>query len=126
MGKISGLLSGKPVDKLLTQEMLAKENRRKIVKLFGEIGKSVFAANREIIHERIPNLDRTLFMKFAIRVANARADYLILALDIIDDDKRGSADDIENLAKARRTYEELLQAFEATERLIERGYSDVG
>lgn len=125
MGKIAGMFTGKPVDKLATKEMLAKESRRKVIKLFEEIEKTIFAANREIIHKKVPNLDREMFVKFSVRVAEARADYLKMALDIVESENQPSVEDITTLSEARHRYEELLRAFEETERLVERGYSDI-
>ena len=91
-----------------------------------EIEQGIRQANREIIHARIPELDRDRFLEFALLVARLRAGYLEAALGIASDDEGDTA--LESFALVRRkrqAYEEAREAFDALERAIQRGYVDL-
>ncbi len=87
-----------------------------------EIEMALRAANREIIGKQIPELDKESFFRLAISVAKLRANYLkaVLGLDWEDD-----GIDIAAVQSKRAVYEEAAKAFEALERIIERGYVDI-
>jgi hypothetical protein len=80
------------------------------------------AANREIIGKQIPELNKESFFRLAVSVAKLRADYLkaVLALNWEDD-----GIDVAPVQDKRAIYEEASKAFEALERIIERGYVDI-
>lgn len=125
MAKVVGVYRRDKVDRLVDQDMLDKEARRNLARFLQEIEVAVFAANREIIQRAIPGLNRDSFVRFAVVVAEARAAYVKLGLEM---SKKGHAPppaDLARLREARANYEELLHAFESTQRLIERGYSSV-
>jgi uncharacterized protein YjaG (DUF416 family) len=85
---------------------------------------AVALANREVIHQQIPNLDRGIFQTLAVMVARFRANYLEAAIKL----SRSSTPDaalIEELKSKRELFEQGRAAFEALERAIERGYVDV-
>ena len=86
---------------------------------------SVAVANREVIHQQIPNLNRETFQQLAVMVARFRADYLAAAIKL-----SGIADCdgpcLDDLKHKRELYDEGRAAFEALERAIERGYVDIG
>jgi hypothetical protein len=123
MGKIVGVFEEEKVDRLVDQALLDKASRRKLARFLEQIDVAIFAANREIIHRAIPGLDRDSFVRFAIVVAEARAAYVKLGLELSKKGHAPPADDLARLRAARMNYEELLEAFEATHRLIKRGYS---
>lgn len=125
MAKIVGAFSEDKVDHLVDQDLLDKGARRKLASFLEQIEVAVFTANREIIHRAIPDLDRDRFVHFAVSVAEARAAYAKLALDLTKNGQVPAKADLERLKAARETYEELLHAFEATNRLIKRGYSSI-
>ena len=123
MAKVVGVYTEEKVDQLLDQGMLDKATRRKLASFLEQIEVAVFTANREIIHRAIPDLDRDRFVHFAVSVAEARAGYAKLALDLTKNGRVPPKADLDRLKDARESYEELMHAFEATHRLIKRGYS---
>jgi hypothetical protein len=95
---------------------------RRQQKFLQDVEHAISDANREIIHSRIPPLDRASFVAFATRVAELRADYLGAALAVAKGDAGG---DFIALRDRRERYEEAKAAFAALERSIERGYVDI-
>lgn len=87
-----------------------------------EVENAIRDANRRILHERIPALDRERFVAFASFVAGLRAEYLHAAMDLVA--RRGGTG-FEALRQHREAYEEAKAAFAALERAIERGYVDI-
>jgi len=124
MSKVIGVFNEDKVEKLLDQSMLDKEARRRLASFLEQIDVAIYSANREIIHKAIPGLNRESFIRFAVIVAEARAGYIRLALDLA---KQGhpSEEDVKRLRAAREAFDELTHAFEATHRLIKRGYTGI-
>lgn len=120
--RILGYGKTEKVDHLVTKEMLDRESQRKLQKFLEETEMAIFSANREVMKKAVPELTRESFMAFAVRVAEARARYLKIALEL-SANTNPSADDIARLKAAREANDELLHAFEATKRVIERGYT---
>ena len=87
---------------------------------------SIAVANREVIHQQIPNLNKATFQQLAVMVAKYRANYLEAAIKLAN--SPGSCDSacMEDLKHKRELYDEGRAAFEALERAIERGYVDIG
>jgi hypothetical protein len=124
MSKVIGVFNEDKVEKLLDQGMLDKDARRRLASFLEQVDVAIFSANREIMHKAVPALSRESFIRFAVVVAEARAAYIKLALDL---SKKGhpSDADVQRLKIAREAFDELTHAFEATHRLIKRGYSDI-
>jgi hypothetical protein len=120
--KILGYGKTDKIDHLVTKEMLDRDSHRKLQKFLEEIEMAIFSANREVLKKAVPELTRDAFMGFAVRVAEARARYLKIALEL-SANANPSSDDIARLKAAREANDELLHAFEATKRVIERGYT---
>lgn len=120
--KIIGFSKNTKVDHLLSKDMLDREVSRKLQKFLEEIEMAIFSANREVIHKAVPELTRESFMAFAVRVAEARARYVKIALEL-STKTNPSPEDIARLKAARESNDELVHAFEATKRVIERGYT---
>jgi rRNA maturation endonuclease Nob1 len=120
--KILGYGKTDKVDHLVTKEMLDRESQRKLQKFLEETEMAIFTANREVMKKAVPELTRDSFMAFAVRVAEARARYLKIALEL-SANPNPSSEDIARLKAAREANDELLHAFEATKRVIERGYT---
>lgn len=120
--KILGYGKTEKIDHLVTKEMLDRDTHRKLQKFLEEIEMAIFSANREVMKKAVPELTRDAFMAFAVRVAEARARYLKIALEL-SANASPSAEDIARLKAAREANDELLHAFEATKRVIERGYT---
>lgn len=100
-------------------EYRLRRHRQFVLDLEREIGQ----VNREIVHQRMPHLNRDSCLQLATTVARARAEYLDLALRLSAQPDPGAS--IDALALARRQYEELRDAFGAMERAIECGYVDI-
>lgn len=120
--KIVGFGKDNKVDHLVSKYMLDRDVARKLQKFLEEIEMAIFSANREVLHKAVPELNRESFMAFAVRVAEARARYVKIALEL-SAKPNPSPEDIARLKVARETNDELLHAFEATKRIIERGYT---
>ena len=124
MSKVVGAFNEEKVDKLLDQGMLDKDARRRLASFLEQVDVAIYSANREIMHKAIPGLTRESFIRFAVVVAEARAGYIKLALELA---KKGhpNESEVQKLKAAREAFDELTHAFEATHRLIKRGYSDI-
>lgn len=120
--KIIGYGKNEKVDHLVSKDMLDRESARKLQKFLEEIEMAIFSANREVIKKAVPELNRDSFMAFAVRVAEARARYIKAALELSTVPNPSPAD-IARLKAAREANDELVHAFEATKRIIERGYT---
>ncbi|MFT6581507.1 MAG: hypothetical protein ACJAU6_001945 [Alphaproteobacteria bacterium] len=93
-----------------------------------EVEHGIRLANREIIHQRIPNLSAESILPFAISVARLRARYLEAAFRFSEKDHGDPLDEMEidSLRRSRQMFEEARDAFEALRTAIERGYVDIG
>jgi hypothetical protein len=120
--RILGYSKNEKVDHLVSKDMLDRESQRKLQKFLEEIEMAIFSANREVMKKAVPELTRESFMAFAVRVAEARARYLKVALEL-STNANPAPEDISRLKAAREANDELVQAFEATKRVIERGYT---
>ncbi|MEO3428436.1 hypothetical protein AAFN88_06225 [Pelagibius sp. CAU 1746] len=109
-----------------TSHFASEIEASKLVKHFmNELDLGIRTANQEIIHARIPDLDREKAFVFATLVARLRADYLDAAFKLCSQGGQPDPQDIEALRNKRRTYEEARDAFTALRHAIEVGYIDV-
>jgi len=91
-----------------------------------EVENGIRMVNREIIHEKIPDLTKDRFLKFAVMVSRLRADYMAAAFELVEASAQVPDDDVMRGLKIKREkYDEAVHAFEALRRAIERGYVDV-
>ncbi len=91
-----------------------------------EVENGIRMVNREIIHEKIPQITKDRFLKFAVLVSRLRGEYLGAAFDLVEAGAHIPADTVVQSLKAKREkFEEALNAFESLHRAIERGYVDV-
>ena len=125
MSKVLGVFQEEKVDLLVDQGMLDKGARRRLARFVEQVEVAIFSANREVIQRAIPGLDRERFLRFAVVVAEARADYVKLALELTSKGHRLPPEDAARLRAARESVHELMDAFEATYRLIKRGYTPI-
>ena len=99
--------------------------RRQRAFLF-EVEQGIRVANREIIHERLPELNREMVLRLAVAVARLRATYLETALKLAGEpNSEAIAPLFEALAAHRLMFEEARSAFLALQRAIELGYVDL-
>jgi hypothetical protein len=118
-------MTGQKVDQFVSKDMLDKQARRLLTQFMEQIDLAVFQANTDVIRREIPNLDRDSFIRFAVQVAEARARYVKHALELTRAGHTAGPTELGQLKGLRTAYEELLAAFEATQRLIERGYANL-
>ena len=85
---------------------------------------AVAVANREVIHQLIPDLSAETFQQLAVMVARFRANYLAAAIKL-SAAANADASSLDDLKLKRDLYEQGRAAFEALERAIERGYVDI-
>jgi len=109
----------------MSQYVSELEQSRVVKHFLNELDLGIRAANQEIIHGRIPDLDRNKAFVFAAMVARLRADYLDAAFKHCALGAHSALTDIEDLRVKREIYEEARDAFQALRHAIERGYIDV-
>jgi hypothetical protein len=94
-------------------------------RFLSEIEHGIQAANREVIHAAVPELNRASFFNLAVALAKLRASYLQAALQILRTPDAAIPTLLDDLKQRREAFEEGSKAFEALERAIERGYVDI-
>ena len=96
-------------------------------RFLSEIELGIRAANRELIHGRIPELNKDKILKFAVAVGRLRARYLAAAVTMSVNEDGESSDKgyIDDLRQKREAYEETRVAFDALRDAVEKGYIDV-
>ena len=120
--KVVGRVATQKIDQFMTQDMLDKQARKELTQQLLEIEKTVFEANQRILLEKVPSFDSDNFLRFANLVAETRANYIRMALEVSRLKQQPDIGVIDQLRKQRLSYEELLAAFEAMQRVLERGY----
>ncbi|MBI1359319.1 MAG: hypothetical protein GC155_03450 [Alphaproteobacteria bacterium] len=97
------------------------QEQRKLRGHLEQIDFAAFAANREVIGKTLGQADLARFQRLAVAAAQARAHWVKAAIETSPAQALG-AEEIENLTRLRRSYEELADAYEALRRMVERGY----
>jgi hypothetical protein len=75
-----------------------------------------------LLAKSVGRVDLGHFKRLANMAANARATWVKEALAISDKGVAPTEAQIKHLALLRSTFEELSEAYEATRRMVERGY----
>ena len=120
--RIAGFGFSRKPDHFETDEILNATSQRRLRKFHERLEKSIFAANREILSSRVKTLENDLFMRLAVKVTNARTNYVEHVLKIAGNEGGITSDEIDTLAKERRELDELIHGFDAVVRLVDRGY----
>lgn len=120
--KVAGTFNPRRIDHLMSEDLLDRESRKALTKFTEGLDVAIFEANREIISRKLGEVQRESFLRLAIKVAEARTEYVRLALELAKGEGLPRPADIDRLKALRATYEELVAAFDAMERIIERGY----
>ena len=126
-------MSTRPIGRLESRRHLAPEESdpafvQKRRRFLDGLERAIAEANREIIGATLgatrgTSLDAETFLRLAVRVAELRARYVAEGLAVAIGHPDPAA--IERLAEHRRAFEEMRLVFEATERIVERGYVDL-
>lgn len=103
------------------------DDYKKMMRFLNEIEQGIRIANREIIHARIPVLQKDTVLAFAVAIARLRAHYLEAAFHAAGVDKGEPLDQnqVSQLRTHREAYEEAKIAFEALRYAIEQGYVSI-
>ena len=96
-------------------------------RFLGEIEQGIRLANRELIHKKIPGLNKDTILSFAVAVDRLRAAYLEMAVNmpVSEHGDPPDQDYIEELHQIRAMFEEARIGFNALRDAIEKGYIDV-
>jgi hypothetical protein len=96
-------------------------------RFLGEVEQGIRFANREIIHDIIPQLDKDTVLAFAVAIGRLRARYLEAAfkLGVNEHGDPPKEDEITELRRRREMFEEARNAFDALRDAIEKGYVDI-
>ena len=99
---------------------------REELRFINELEQGVRLANQEIIHERIPGLDKHTILALAVSVSRLRASYLETVLKVgAMGHGEPEAGLVKELRAKRQAFEEARDGYEALLRAIEVGYIDV-
>ena len=120
-GTVVGQLQARGKDAMLTPDMVDDATRRRIMQFLQTMEAAVLEANVEVIGKQLAHLDEKAFLKMAVRVAELRADYVAIGLQVAEH-RRPDPSAIKILTQARQSYEEMSAVFDAAERLVQRGY----
>lgn len=120
--KLAGTFKPKRVEHLMSDDLLDRDARRALTKFTEGLEVAIFEANKEIISRKLGDLHRENFLRLAVKVAEARTEYVRLAMELARGEGLPRPVDVERLGALRTTYDELVAAFEAMERIVERGY----
>ncbi len=87
-----------------------------------QIDYTAFASNKAVLGATVPHIDGERFQRLAVAVATARAKWVAEAATIADAGASLSEAQVAQLTHLRSAFEELSAAYEATRRMVERGY----
>lgn len=82
-----------------------------------------YVSNREVINQALGQIEAHRFERLAVAAAQARAQWVALALSISQAGAVPNSQQTLALTQARNTFEELASAYDGLRRLIERGYA---
>jgi hypothetical protein len=96
-------------------------------RLLMELERSMRAINREVLNPQIQELSINGLRPVLFLVASARARYLKALVDLGESVTDGQPSDsqVDELARLRREYDELVSGAKALETAIQRGYLDI-
>ncbi|WP_454759316.1 hypothetical protein [Caulobacter segnis] len=87
-----------------------------------QIDYTAFASNKAVLGATIPHADAERFQRLAVAAATARAKWVAEAASMTEAGASLSEAQIARLAHLRSAYDELSAVYEATRRMVERGY----
>lgn len=95
-----------------------------VQRVLKEIEEGIRVANREIIHESIPELSRDSLLAFSVAVGRLRAAYLKEAFQmcVAEPSKEPDSEGIRSLREKRELFDEARLAYDALLHAIEREY----
>ena len=87
-----------------------------------QIDYTAFASNKAVLGATVARADAERFQRLAVAAATARAKWVAEAAAMTEAGATLSEAQVARLAHLRTTYDELSAVYEATRRMVERGY----
>ncbi len=87
-----------------------------------QIDYTAFASNKAVLGATIPHADAERFQRLAVAAATARGRWVAEAATMTEAAATLTDAQVARLAYLRSAYEELSAVYEATRRMVERGY----
>lgn len=98
------------------------QDQRRLRGFLEQIDYTAFASNKAVLAATVAHADAERFQRIAIAAATARAKWVAEAAAMTEAGTTLSESQVARLTLLRTTYEELAAVYEATRRLVERGY----
>jgi hypothetical protein len=96
--------------------------QRKLRGHLEKIDYTVSAANKAVINKLIHHVTTEQVQNLALSAAKARTDWVNAAMSMTSSKTTLTEAQVEQIAHYRAAYEELAEVYEATRRMVERGY----
>ncbi|MET3664550.1 hypothetical protein [Caulobacter sp. 1776] len=87
-----------------------------------QIDYTAYASNKAVLGATLPHVDAERFQRLALAAATARARWVAEAASMAEAGTSLSEAQVARLAHLRSAYDELSAVYEATRRMVERGY----
>jgi hypothetical protein len=98
------------------------QEQRRLRGYLEQIDYTAFASNKAVLGATIPHADAERFQRLAVAAATARAKWVAEAAAMAEAGASLSEAQVARLAHLRSAYDELSAVYEATRRMVERGY----
>lgn len=96
--------------------------QRKLRGHLEQIDYTVSQVNKEVISRKIQHVTSADFENLALASARARSDWVEASVALATAKRSLTPDEVKALSHLRTAYDELAEAYEATRRMVERGY----
>lgn len=123
MVRYSGVIETRKPDRLLTSAELDRKKRHALQVFRERMDRTIIDANQTVLNAKLPDVTHETMTRLAVRIAELRASYLAKALAVAETPGVPPVSVLDELQQHRVAFEELREAFEALERVIERGYT---
>jgi len=87
-----------------------------------QVDRAAFDANRQVLARTVGRVDIKSFQVLAVATAEARAHWVSAALHVTEKAHRPTDAEVARLSALRVAFQELSEAYDATRRMVERGY----
>lgn len=98
------------------------QDQRRLRGYLEQIDYTAFASNKAVLGATVAHADAERFQRLAVAAATARAKWVAEAASMTEAGTTLSEAQVGRLAHLRSAYEELSAVYEATRRMVERGY----
>lgn len=98
------------------------QEQRRLRGQLEQIDYAAYIANKEVVGQSLSGLDAASLQKLAVLTATARAKWAAEALRLTHSGSPVTPDQTARLTAARTAFEELVEAYDALRRMVERGY----